>query len=162
MREKDQFCNGQAFAGEDSTGTISEKVFNLEEDSAANVILRDDEIVGVLNILITATDVVVGSDAGTEGMIIELRTDDANSLDTGKDNAGAGYRVLGAAEIPLNELVKGTRINIGIPGGIVAKEFLGTFTKAVSSTLTGSVSFDQWFTNLADGTENESRQKVPA
>ena len=163
MREKDIFCNGQAFANTDGTGVVSEKVFNLQLDgSAGNTILTDDEVVGVLNILITDTDVVPATDSGTEGMIIELRTDDAASLATAKDNAGAGYRVLGAAEIPLNELVVGTKIAIGIPGGIVAKEFLGTFTKATSTQIDGSVTYDQWFTNLPDGTENEDRQKVPS
>ena len=48
------FSDAQALTTLDSTGEVSDNVFDMEIDSDSNAIITNDQVVGVLNITIPA------------------------------------------------------------------------------------------------------------
>lgn len=138
MREKFIFSDGQSFDDEDSTGTISDNIWDLEED-----VVADQMIEGYLNGVILTYTLTSG---GTEGLIIGLRTDDAVSLDTAR-SATAGYDDICMKAILLQYMAAGLAFSIPFICD-VTKKYLGAWVKAASTQFTtGVLTLDLWFEN---------------
>lgn len=152
-----QLANGQSRTNPTSTGTISTNVLDMEQDGSSNTIITDDQGVGYLNIVVTSYSYTSG---GTEGIILEIRTDDATSLATAKNGSDAGYEVIGAVEVRLQDIAAGMKISIPFIKGILQR-YVGGWLRAVSTTLTGTIAVDMWIGNTPI-TANESLQKVPS
>jgi hypothetical protein len=157
MRDKFVFSDAQEYTNEDSTGTISTNIFDMEQDGSSNTILTDDQIEAYLNVVVTAYSYTSG---GTEGIVVELRTDDATDLATAKDGSSAGYIVIAAKEVPLEDLAAGLKISVPVRKDVL-KRYVGAWLRAGSTTLTGTVTVDAYI-DMAPISENESLQKVPS
>ena len=147
-------ANGQTMTNLDSTGEISTDYLDLEKDSAANVILTDDQVDTWCNIVITSYTYTSGGD---EGLTFQVRTDDAVDLATAKSGA-AGHIVAGAIEVPLEDLVTGLKLSFRVRKDIM-KRYMGGWVLATSTTLTGVLILDIEFSDKPIS-ENEGLQKV--
>ena len=150
MRDKFYFADGQAFASEDSTGTISEYYWDLEED--ANV---DMMIEGYVNFVCTVLTYTSGM---TQGMVLSVRTDDAVSHATAK-TATAGYFEIGRIELLLTQHIKvGRGWSVPIKTDI-AKKYMCAWVATGSTALVGTMSWDIWFENTPISLGNKAIQK---
>ena len=152
MHDKFVFSDGQALGALTSTGVVSENVFDMELDGAAgNVIIEDDQLVGVLNLKFPPNAAQVGGDSG---MNIFLRSAD-NS-----DMVSSTPVKLGSAFISQAELLAGAIKSIKVTVALTQK-FVGIFYDPVSETLTTGNTVDAvWQTEVL--TLNDELQKVPA
>jgi len=157
MRDNILFSDNQSRTNPDSTGTISTNIFDLEQDSNANSLITDDQIECICNAVITSYSYTSG---GTEGIVIEVRTDDETDLATAKDGSSAGYEIIGSKEIALEDLAAGKKISIPIIRSKM-KRYVGGWLRAGSTTLTGTIKIDQYL-DFAPISANESIQKVPS
>ena len=138
MRDKFIFADGQAFASEDSTGTISQNIWDLEEDVSV-----DQMIEGYVNFVCTVLTLTSGL---TQGVVLSVRTDDAVGLATAKTGTN-GYFEIGRIEIlKTQHLAVGRGWAVPIKTDI-AKKYLGAWVAAGSTALTGTFSWDIWFEN---------------
>ncbi len=150
MHDKDVFSKQQNLGALTSTGVVSTNVFDMElEALAGNVIIEDDQLVGVLNINIAK----LAGQTATAGMYIYLRScDNANMTSSSID--------LGSVFVSLAELKAGVKKNIEVHVSLTQK-FVGLFYDPASDTLvTGQLVDAVW--HIAPLTENDSIQKVPA
>jgi hypothetical protein len=146
------FSDAQALTTLDSTGEVSDNVFDMELDgSGGNTILTDDQVVGVLNITIPP---LAGQIAGDEGMDIQLLSNDNADMTTGTEVE------LGIAHASQAELQAGCVKNIEVTKAMTQK-FLGVWYKATSTTLTTGQTVDAHW-SIAPLTENDKLQKVPS
>lgn len=146
------FSDAQTLGALDSTGEVSDNVFNMEEESDGGaVIIEDDQLVGVLNITIPP---LAGQVAGDEGMDIGILSNDNADMATGVELS------LGSAHATQAELVAGCvkNIEVIIP---LTQRFVGVWYKATSTTLTTGQLVDAHF-SIAPLTENDKLQKVPS
>lgn len=141
-------ANGQATINEDSDGTISTDYLDLEQDSAGNVILTDDQIDCWCNVTITAYSYTSGGD---EGVRFLAKTDDATDLATGE-------LVVGSVDIALTEIAAGKTFSFRCRKD-VAKRYFGGWVEAVDTAFVGTITFDMEFSDLPISA-NESLQKV--
>jgi len=155
MRDNLLLSDAQARTNPDSTGTISSNYFDLEKNSAAASLITDDFLKGYLNVILTAVALTSG---GTEGIVLELRMDDATSLATSKDGVSAGFVVVASKEVPLERIVAGAKFSIPFIEPI-GKRYIGAWLKALSTTYTGTITVDAWI-DYAPITGNEAIQKV--
>ncbi len=150
MRDKFFFADGQDFTDEDSTGTISEYYWDLEED--ANV---DMMIEGYVNFVCTVHAYTSGM---TQGLVLSVRTDDAVACNTAKTST-AGFFEIGRIEILLTQHIKAGRgWSVPIKTDI-AKKYLCGWVAAGSTALVGTLSFDIWFENTPISLGNKAIQK---
>ena len=145
------FSDAQALTTLDSTGEVSDNVFDMEIDSDSNAIITNDQVVGVLNITIPA---LAGQIAGDEGLTIQLLSNDNADMTTGTEVE------LGTAHASQAELVAGCVKNIEVTKAMTQK-FLGVWYKATSTTLTTGQTVDAHW-SIAPLTENDKLQKVPS
>ncbi len=137
MREKFLFSNNQSFLNEDSTGTISTNIWDLEED-----VTTDQMIEGYLNGVITAYAYTSG---GEEGLVVSLITDDAVSLDTAKTSS-VGFDRICSKDLLLQYLVAGYAFSVPFIHAI-SKKYLGAWVKAGSTTFVATINIELWFEN---------------
>ena len=140
--------DGQSRTNPNSTGTISDQQLDMEQDSAATVILTDDQVEGYLNVIITAYSFTSG---GTEGIVLEVRNGDNNDLAT-------GVEVIGSLNVPLADIAVGAKFPVPFKRD-VAERYLGGWLRAHTTTLTGTIAVDADFSNQQIG-PNETIQKV--
>ncbi len=140
--------NAQARINPTSTGTVSTNVLDLEQDSAANTLITDDQVEGFMNVVLTAYSFTSGGD---EGITLEVRNADNSDLATGAE-------VIGSLDIPLADLAAGDKFAVPFKRQ-VAERYLGGWVRAKSTTLVGTVTVDAEFANNPIS-ENESLQKV--
>lgn len=133
MREKWQFSNGQDVTTLNSTGVVSENTFNIEQDVTA-----DQQIMGWINGIILASD----NSSGTEGMFIEVRTDDNAALDLAHDTGDEN--IIGAIHLRKAEIVAGTKFSIGVCKANLGTQ-LGLWFRAHTTSLNGNTTIDAWF-----------------
>ncbi len=157
MRDKYLFSDAQTMntGGNnlDSTGVVSDDVFDLELDEAAgNTIVADTQVKGVLNVKLTSVGAFTG---GGEGLVIDLLASDAA--------AGTTPDYLGSITISNADLVTGMKKQIEVHEDLDLK-FLMAWFRAKNTTITNGVNIvvDCWMTNIIDGTQNEDIQKVPS
>lgn len=143
MREKWLFSDNQDFDDEDSTGTISTNIWDLEYDNGDNLIVVDQGQVGYLNGVINTYGYTSG---GTEGLIVGLRTDDAVSLDTARSDS-AGYDDICMKAILLQYIVAGYAFSVPFVCDRL-KRYLGAWVSAASTTFATTVlTIELWFEN---------------
>ena len=127
--EKFVFSNGQALGTLNSTGVISTNIWDLEEGVSV-----DQMVIGWVNgIILSSTN----SAGGTEGLIIEVRSSDAEALATTP-------MYLGARTLMSSEIVTGFRFSIGIYATAL-KKYLGVWYRAFNTSLDGATSVDARF-----------------
>ena len=147
-----QFSDAQALTTLNSTGVVSDNVFDMElSKSGGDTILTNDQVVGVLNITIPA---LAGQVAGDEGMTIQLLSNGSADMTTGDEVE------LGSAHASQAELQAGCVKNIEVTKTLTQK-FLGVWYKAHTTTLTTGQTVDAHW-SIAPLTENDSIQKVPS
>ena len=95
---------------------------------------------------------------GTQGITVQVRTDDATDLATAKDGVSAGYLVLGSIEIPLEKIVAGNKFAFKVLQSTM-KKYAGGWLLATSTTYTGTITVDQWLSDTPVS-ENEDIQKT--
>jgi len=144
------FSNAQALGALTSTGVVSTNVLDMElAASGGATILTDDQLVGVVNIVMPG----IAAQAGAEGMNIYLRScDNANMTSSSID--------LGMCFVSAAEMVTGCVKNIQVCVPLTQK-FVGLFYDPVSTTLTTGQTVDAHMT-FAPITLNDAIQKVPA
>ena len=140
--------DAQVFTNPDSTGAVSDDVIDLEQDSAANVILTDDQLAGFLNVILTA---VALSSGGTEGIVLEVRNAD-------NSDGATGAEVIGAREVPLADVVAGKKFAVPFRRDI-AERYVAGWLRAKSTTYTGTITIDADLADLPIS-DNEVLQKV--
>ncbi len=154
MRDKWVFSNAQALGALDSTGEVSDDVFDLElTASGGAAIIEDDFIDCWVDILLTA---VPSSQAATEGLNIRVLANDNADMTTGTEV------VLASIDVINGDIVSpaGKKFPIRVYKQLTAK-FLAVWYRAVSTTLTTGVVLDAWVHTAPVG-ENEDIQKVPS
>jgi hypothetical protein len=144
------FSNAQALGALTSTGVVSTNVLDMElAASGGATILENDQLVGVLNIVMPG----IAAQAGTEGMNIYLRSCDATDMTTSAID-------LGMCHVSAAEMVTGCVKNISVCVPLTQK-YVGVFYDPVSTTLTTGQTVDAYF-STAPLTLNDSVQKVPS
>jgi hypothetical protein len=145
-----QFSNAQALTALTSTGVVSTNVFDMElAASGGATILTNDQLVGVVNIVIPA----LATQAATEGMNIYLRSCDATDMTTDDIDLGSCF-------VSMAEMVAGCVKNIQVCVPLTQK-YVGLFYDPVSTTLTTGQTVDAHLT-YAPITLNDAIQKVPS
>lgn len=142
--------DAQARVNPDSTGTVSSNVLDLEQSSGAVVILTDDQLVGYMNVVLTA---VAFTSGGTEGMSLQVRNADNSNLATGAE-------IVGQLDVPLADIVAGKKFSVPFRRD-VAERYAGGWLAAKSTTYTGTITVDAEFSDQPIG-ENELIQKTAA
>lgn len=149
MRETWLFSDSQDMNGGgnnlDSTGVISDNIWDLEYDNSDVLIVTDLMVEGCINILFTAVGAYTN---GTEGLIISLRTDDATDLATSIDGSSAGYCDVAMKHILLEDIVAGRVFSIPFHlDKAVYGRYLGVWYRAHTTTITtgANITVDAWF-----------------
>ena len=140
--------DAQARTNPTITGTVSTNVIDLEQDSAATVILTDDQIEGYMNVILTA---VAYTSGGTEGIVLEVRNAD-------NSDGATGAEVVGAMEVPLTDVVAGKKFSVPFRRDI-AERYVAGWLRAKSTTYTGTITVDADLADLPIS-DNEVLQKV--
>jgi len=152
------FSDSQALSTLDTTGIISTNVFDLElTGSGGATIITDDQIEAYLNVLITGAP---ASQAGVEGMYIDLRTDDDANLAFGSepDDGDSSEQILGLIHVKEDDMVAGKKFSIRVLQANLGK-YLGVWYRAGSTGLTTGVTVDAWLSDTPVS-ENEDIQKT--
>lgn len=145
MRDSYQFSDAQDLTGLNSTGEVSDNVWDLETD-----VTTDQQVMGCVNVLFGA------SNAGaTEGMYIELRTSDT-------ENLASGHKII--ASILLNDAeltaMSGKAVALMAHKSQMHK-YLGLWYKAHTTSLAGTATpVDAWFSQFPV-TDEINIQKKP-
>lgn len=140
--------NAQVLTNLDSTGVRSTHVMDMEQDSGSNVLLTDDQLVGYMNVVITAISYTSG---GTEGISLLVRNGDNSDGTTGAEN-------IGSQDVPLAKVVAGAKFSVPFKRDI-GERYLAGWAAAKSTTYTGTITVDIDFSDQPIS-ENESIQKV--
>jgi hypothetical protein len=145
-----QFSNAQALGALTSAGVVSTNVFDMElAASGGATILTDDQLVGVVNIVMPG----IAVQAGTEGLNIFLNSCDNADMQTSAIQ-------LGMCHVSAAEMVTGCVKNIAVCVPLTQK-FVGLFYDPVSTTLTTGQTVDAHM-SFAPITLNDATQKVPS
>lgn len=128
MRDKFIFSDGQDLSTLDSTGVVSENIWDLEEDA-----VTDHQVVGWINFIVLATT----NTGGDEGLDVELRTSDNTNMST-----SPAY--LGAHKLIQAEIAAGKAYSFGVCKAAL-KKYVALWFKAVSTSLDGATTVDAWF-----------------
>lgn len=133
MIDKFQFSNAQDLGSLDSTGVVSEHIWDLEEDEAT-----DGMLLGWVNFIILASS----NSGGNEGLWVELRCDDTSNL--AMAGAGADEKVLGAILLDVDEIEAGAAFSFGVCRYNLGK-YAGLWYRAASTSFNGATTVDAWF-----------------
>ena len=152
MRENMLLSDNQDFANTDSTGEVTDNVFNVETDDAAAALIADDQGIGYMNVTLNTVP-AQASIAATEGLIFEVRTDSAAALTT-------LHEVCGAISVLPSKLVAGAKFSVPFRMDVL-QTFLGGWVRDVSTDVVGTIYADIHFSDTPIS-NNETLQKVPA
>lgn len=142
MRERWLFSDSQTFDDEDSAGTISTNIWDLEYDNADALIVVDQGQMGYLNGILTEYDYTSG---GTEGLVVSLITDDAVALNTAKAS-DAGFDRIASKDLLLEYLVAGYAFSIPFVCDNL-KRYLGAWVYAGNTTFSSVINLELWYEN---------------
>lgn len=145
MNEKFKFSNAQVLTNLDSTGVISENIWDFEENA-----VTDDFLEGFVNAVITARALTSGL---TEGLLVEFRTGDTTALDS-------LWEVCGAISLLKAKVIAGARFSIPVRTDKLQK-YGGLFYRALSTADVGTITVDTDFSATPVG-ENATIQKMPS
>jgi len=148
MRDLFTFAAAQDLTGVDSTGVVSDNIWDLEADDAGNATETDSQVVGWLNVLFRA------SNAGaTEGLWVELRTSDNTDIDTTHEKLGALF--LTDAQLTA---AAGKTFSIGVSvAGL--KKYVGVWFRADTTSLAATATpVDAWLSIAPEGLSVTQKQ----
>ena len=149
MRDKYVFSDAQSLGALTSTGVVSSNVFDMELDaSGGNTIIENDQIVGVVNIIIPAN----ANQIVATGMYIDLLSNDNADMTTGTEV------IIRSVFVSMAELAAGCIKSIEITKQL-AQSFVGLWYRAASTTITTGNTVDAYW-STAPLTENDAIQKV--
>ena len=146
-----EFSNAQALGAIDSTGEVSDNVFDMElSKSGGDTILTNDQLKAIVNLTFppNANQIVA------TGLYVDLLSNDNADMTTGDEV------ILGTVFVSMAELVAGCVKNIEVLATLTQK-FVGLWYKAASTTITTGNTVDAHF-SIAPLTENDAIQKVPS
>ena len=152
MRENLLLSDNQDFANTDSTGEVTDNVFNMEANSAAVALIADDQGIGYMNVTINVAP-AQATIAGTQGLVFEVRTDSAAALTTLPE-------ICGAISVIPSKIVAGAKFSVPFRMDVL-QTFLGGWVRAYSTSVTGTIYADIHFSDTPIS-PNEALQKVPA
>lgn len=160
MRDKFVFSDSQALTTLNTTGIVSTNIFDLEiAASGGATILTDDQVDAWFNVLIIAAPT---SQAGVEGMFVDLRTDDTAALSFGGQiypaDGNSDEQILGLIFIKEDDMRAGRRFSTRAHRSALGK-YLGVWFRAAVTTLTTGVTIDAWMSDHPI-TGNEDIQKT--
>ncbi len=150
MRDKFYFSDGQALASEDSTGTISQYYYDMEEDANTDMMIE-----GYVNFVCTVLTYTSGL---TQGIVLSVRTDDAVGHAESKTAAGLGYFEIGRREILYPEIKAGRGWSVPVKCDL-CKKYICAWVATGSTALVGTFSWDIWFENTPISFGNKAIQK---
>jgi hypothetical protein len=134
----------------DTTGKKSTNILDMElVASGGATILTNDQLVGVVNIIIPA----LAAQAATQGLYIYLVSSDNSDMSTGAIRLGMCF-------VSMAEMIAGCvkNIQVCVP---LTQCFVGLWFAAHTTTLTTGQTVDAYF-SIAPITLNDAVQKVPA
>jgi len=152
MRENLLLSDNQDFANTDSTGEVTDNVFDMEATSGAVALITDDQGIGYMNVTINVAP-AQATIAATEGIVFEVRTDSAAALTTLPE-------VCGAISVLPSKLVAGAKFSVPFRMDVLQK-YLGGWVRDVSTDLVGTLYADIHFADTPIS-PNEALQKVPS
>lgn len=145
--------DNQDFANTTSTGEVTDNVMNLELDaSAGNTILTDDQGLGWM-IVTLGTVPAQATIVGTEGLVIEVRTDAAAALTTLPE-------ICGCISVIPSKIVAGAKFSVPFKMDVM-QAFIGGWLRAKSTSFVGTIYADISFSDQPLG-ENAKIQKMPS
>jgi hypothetical protein len=145
MIDKFQFCDNQTFTDIDSTGEVSDNIWDIEEDASV-----DQQIHGWLNVHVISA-VISGL---TQGVEIQLRSSDAAAMATSQ-------QYLGVIRLEPAEFITGARYCIGVNRAKL-KKYVGVWAIAINTQNTGAVLLEVWFSEHPYTGPDISIQKKPS
>lgn len=149
MHDRFEFSNGQDLSTLDSTGVISDNIYDLEYDNADALIKADQMIECWLNVSLLS----IASTAANEGMYIKLiESDSAN---------GSTPSYLGVIQLLEAEMVTGNMYCIGVSKQLT-KRYLSVWYMAHTNSLDGANTVDAWITEHPMTSPTYRCQKRPA
>ena len=144
--------DNQDFAGLTGTGEVTDNVYDMETLDGSKANFTDDQGIGWANITF-GTVPPQSTIVGTEGLVIELRTDAAAALTTLPE-------ICGAISIIPSKIISGAQFSIPFRMDIMQKYF-GGWLRAYSTAVTGTIYADIKISDHPKS-ENEGIQKVPS
>ena len=144
MIDKFQFSDNQDFVDPDSTGEISDSIWDLEESGVV-----DGFVSGFLNVRVNSATI----SGLTQGLDIELRSSDAE--------AGTTPQYLGVIKLLPAEVVAGNQFSIGVNKAVLHK-YLCAWVKAVNTANTGTIYLEIWFADTPVTAPRINIQKKPS
>ena len=147
-----ELSDNQDFANLDSTGEVTDDVFNVEESSSSVALLTDDQGIGYMNVTF-GTVPAQATIAGTEGLVIQVLTDSAAALTTLPE-------ICGSISIIPSKIVAGAQFSVPFRMDVL-QTYLGGWLKAFSTSVVGTIYADIDFSNTPVS-PNESLQKSTA
>lgn len=145
MIDKFQFCDDQTFTNTDSTGEVSDNIWDLEED-----VTVDQQIHGWLNVhIISAT--ISGL---TQGLEIQLRTSSAAAMATSQ-------KYLAVLRLNSAEVAAGKRYCVGVNRAALEK-YVGLWALAINTANTGNFHLEAWFSEHPYTGPDINIQKKPS
>lgn len=145
MIDKFQFCDNQTITDVNSTGEVSDNIWDIEEDASV-----DQQIHGWLNVHIVSA-VISGL---TQGMEIQLRTSSAAAMATSQ-------KYLGVIRLNAAEVATGKRYCIGINRAQLEK-YVGVWPLAINTQNTGAIVLEVWFSEHPYTGPDIAIQKKPS
>ncbi len=129
MRDNFPFAEDQDLTGVTSGGTISENIWDLEQDDSDNVMETDAQLVGWVNVVFRA-----GNAGATEGLWIDVISDDAVGLDSADTQIVLGSLYLNDVQLTA---AAGKTYTIGVSmAGL--QRYVGLLFRADSTSLAGT------------------------
>jgi len=120
-----EFSSSQTFTNTNSTGEVSENIWDIEENGPV-----DNQVLGWINITVLSATI----SGLTEGLIIELRSSDNTNISTTP-------LYLGALQLGPTEIVAGKQFAFGVCRANL-KKYVGGWARAVNTANTGAIVLD--------------------
>lgn len=133
MEDKFVFADGQDLSTLDSTGEVSDNIWDIEEDAHV-----DGQVIGYMNVLILATT----NTGGDSGLIFEFRSSDSAAMATTPF-------YLGIIQILQSEIVAGRHFSIGVTKSQL-KKYVSAWPRTVSESLDNATTVDIWFSVMPE------------
>lgn len=144
--------DNQDFANTDSTGEVTDNVFDMETSDGTVATITDDQMMGWVNISF-GTVPAQATIAGTEGLMVSILTDSAAALTTLP-------KTIGARSFLPGDIIAGRTYSIPIMCDKLEK-YVGGWVKAISTSVVGTIYADIEISDHPVGL-NEQIQKVPS
>lgn len=131
MHDKFMFSDAQALSALDTTGLKSTDIYDMEYDTAGNLITTDGFMHCWLNVILTS----IASTAADSGMYIKLVESAAEAL--------TSPRYLGVIQLLETEMVTGNMYCIGVAKQLTLR-YVGVWYMAHTQNLDGANAVEAW------------------